>query len=76
MTSEGEKPVTAEESEEEGREAEASPSTNTRTRSQSRGTHNVARRARGGHMSRGVSRQTPTPIIWAEQRNTRHQQGR
>lgn len=75
MTSEGEKTVPTEESEEEGREAEASPSTNTRTRSQTGRGQNVARRVRTGHMSRGVSRPSPTPIVWSEQRTTRHQQG-
>lgn len=76
VTSEGEKAVTAEEGEEEGREAEASPSTNTRTRSQTgRGSSTVPRRVRTGQMPRGVSRPSPTPIVWSEQRTTRHQQG-
>lgn len=73
MTSEGEKTVTAEEGEEEGREAEASPSTNTRTRSQTGRGSGVARRsARGSHVSRGnASRSGPTPIVWHDPRYSR-----
>lgn len=80
MTSEGEKAVTTGEGggEEEGREAEASPSTNTRTRSQTgRGSGGVARRSmRMSQISHSnMSRSGPTPIVWSEQRTTRHQQG-
>ncbi|KAF5305601.1 hypothetical protein FQR65_LT07681 [Abscondita terminalis] len=75
VTSEGEKPPVSEESEEEGREAEASPSTNTRSRSQAPRGVSVARRSvRYGQM-RGVSRPSPTPIVWNDQQQPsgRHQ---
>lgn len=75
VTSEGEKTVMTGEGEEEGREAEASPSTNTRTRSQTqRGSGGVARRSmRMSHAHTNMSRSGPTPIVWSEQRSTRHQ---
>ncbi|KAK4876820.1 hypothetical protein RN001_009326 [Aquatica leii] len=76
VTSEGEKPHVSEESEEEGREAEASPSTNTRSRSQAPRGVSVARRSvRYSQMRGGVSRPSPTPIVWNDQHHsTRHQQ--
>lgn len=84
VTSEGEKaaaPPPDEGAEEEGREAEATttPSTNTRTRSQTRGNgggSGARRSSRAAHTpSRGMGRPGPTPIVWGEQRMTRHQQG-
>ncbi|XP_045464850.1 nucleoprotein TPR isoform X2 [Harmonia axyridis] len=62
ISSEGEKPPTNEEGEEEGREAEASPSTNGRSRN-TRGMA-VARRQNRNMGNRGYQRSGPTPIVW------------
>lgn len=62
VSSEGEKPPTAEEGVEEGREAEASQSTNTKSKSLPRDQHVTRRSAR--QMLRGGTRPMPTPIVW------------
>ncbi|XP_022906241.2 nucleoprotein TPR [Onthophagus taurus] len=78
VSSEGEKPLTSEEGEEEGREAEATPSTNTRSKSMTRGVP-VARRSssmrHATHSRGGISRPSPTPIVWGgDQRMFRQEQ--
>lgn len=73
VTSEGEKPPSTEEGEEEGREAEASQSPNEPQRVQVRGSGSSARRSVRMSPARG-SRTGPTPIVWADQRNPAQRQ--
>ncbi|KAJ8922301.1 hypothetical protein NQ315_004243 [Exocentrus adspersus] len=68
VTSEGEKTLTSEEGEEEGREAEASPSTNSRNRPL-RGANSARRSVRTSIPRSHISRSGPTPIIWGDQRS-------
>lgn len=67
VTSEGEKPPSTEEGEEEGSEAEASPSTNTRSAIPTRQSTGMARRSSRHMHMRGGPRPSPTPIVWHEQ---------
>lgn len=73
VTSEGEKPPSTEEGEEEGREAEASQSPNESQRELARGSGPSARRSVRMSPARG-SRTGPTPIVWADQRNPAQRQ--
>lgn len=75
VSSEGEKPPTTEESEEEGREAEASPSTNTRSKNQANRGQPAARRSVRQSSARSPSRSMPTPIVWGPDHQRSLRQG-
>ncbi|XP_066254205.1 nucleoprotein TPR isoform X5 [Euwallacea similis] len=72
VTSEGEKPPSTEEGEEEGREAEASQSPNEARRA-TRGNGPSARRSMRMSPARG-SRMGPTPIVWGDARRSLQRQ--